>query len=503
MEAKYRKYLELEINKHADRYHRYHNFLQLEFLRNKKRLNPVPPKNIKTPSYWKVDNLFNPFHVKGNFKSITRSVLKKLAAGTYNPKEPFVHEIPKSDGKIRKVSVFQIPDAAVSNMIYGSLLEKNKHRFSSLSYAYRNDRNVHYAIQDIGNDFKKSSRLFVAEFDFTDFFGSILHSYLKDQLEKNGFLISDFEKKIIDSFLKVSGSDAGISQGTSISLFLANVACWELDRSLEEIGLRFARYADDTVIWSDDYSKICKAYTLLDKFSKDTKVKINLKKSYGISLMTKPGFPSELKTSKQFVDFLGYKLSLGTIGIKDNSVRKIKKQISYILYKHLIQPYSILPIRGQIVPRMGEDPAFVSAMMQVRRYLYGGVNEAILKRFLHGDLKRINFKGLMSFYPLVDDEEQLEALDRWLVSTILKVLQKRHSLLINQKKIKHSYNLFPFNLSDANIIEECRTYKYKGKKGLVEIPSFLRIYRAIKKGLIDTGIESVMSDDSASYSYNE
>lgn len=503
MEQKYKKFLELEVRKHADRYQRYHNFLELEYQRNLKRLTTPQVKNIKAPIYWEKNRLFNPFHVKGKMKAIIKSVSNKLDNGTYSPRPPHIHEIPKSNGKKRKVAVFQIPDAAVSNMIYGSLIDKNKHRFSSLSYAYRNDRNVHYAIQDIGNDFKKCSRIFVAEFDFSDFFGSISHDYLREQLSKNGFLISDFEKKIINSFLAISGSDVGISQGTSISLFLANVACWEMDRNLEEVGLRFARYADDTVIWSDDYNKICKAYSILDQFSKKTKVQINPLKSHGISLMTKENFPSELKSTKKYIEFLGYQLSLGKVGIKSTSVKKIKKQISYILYKHLIFPFSTSPIKGQIIPSQGIDPAFVSAIMQIRRYLYGGVNEAILKRYLHGDLKRINFKGLMSFYPLVDDEEQLQQLDSWLVSTILKVLQKRHFLLVRNKLIKPNYIHFPFDLTAENIIESCKLHNYHGTKGLVEIPSFLRIYQAIKKGLIDTGIETVMSDDSDSYSYNE
>jgi len=38
--------------------------------------------------------------------------------------------------------------------------------------------------------------------------------------------------------------ERGIPQGTSISLFLANVAPWDLDRSLERLGVSFVRYAD-------------------------------------------------------------------------------------------------------------------------------------------------------------------------------------------------------------------------------------------------------------------
>lgn len=55
---------------------------------------------------------------------------------------------------------------------------KNRHRFSLFSYAYRNDRNVHFAIQDISVELSQGSRIFVAEFDFSKFFDSNSHKYL-------------------------------------------------------------------------------------------------------------------------------------------------------------------------------------------------------------------------------------------------------------------------------------------------------------------------------------
>lgn len=221
--------------------------------------------------------------------------------------------IKKSSKKKRPVYIFQIPDEAVSNYFYSRLLNKNNHRFSSFSYAYRNDRNVHYAIKDIGLDIKASSRMFIAEFDFKDFFGSIKHDYLIEQFSENGFLISDFEREVIFSFLNKMENGKGLPQGTSLSLFLANLACWKLDKRLEKEGLRFARYADDTFIWSDSYNKISKSLEYINEFSKEAGVEINLSKSDGISTLSKKGMRSELFSDKQYVEFLGYKLSSDNI----------------------------------------------------------------------------------------------------------------------------------------------------------------------------------------------
>ncbi|MGL3100970.1 hypothetical protein [Enterobacter asburiae] len=119
-------------------------------------------------------------------------------------------------------------------------------------------------------------------------------------------------------------------------------------------------------------------------------------------------------------------------------------------------------------------------------------------RFLSGRSKRIFFKGVMSFYPLVTNERQLRELDGWLVSTIYRALLLRSKLLA-----QHGYNRnhsFPFNQSKVNLITNCSKVKINGKK-LLEIPSFLLISKALRKGLIENGIERVMNPNSQNYNY--
>ncbi len=306
-----------ECEKLIERHHDYHNKLHAEWLRNKSRIVDAPAKVIKTPDSWSKDKKFDPFYVKANAKAIAKSIAKKISNGTYKPNPPHIQTIPKSNGGVRELNVFQIPDAAVSNYFYSRLLAKNKHRFSSFSYAYRNDRNVHFAIQDIAEDISQEARTFIAEFDFSDFFGSIEHKFLLDQLHVNGFLISDEEELVIRAFIE--GRTKGIPQGTSISLFLANLVCWKLDKSLEKAGLKFARYADDTVIWSTDYAAICKSFNIISDFSNEAKVAINTKKSEGISLLAREGMATEI-SSKQSFNFLGYSIGVTKVSIRDECV---------------------------------------------------------------------------------------------------------------------------------------------------------------------------------------
>lgn len=486
-----------ECNKIIEKYHAYHNAVHTEWLRQRKRIRLVPCKEIKTPEYWDIDRRFNPFYVKSNAKAIAKSIARKINSATYVPEEPYSKEIPKSSGGVRNLTIYQIPDAAVSRYFYERLLNKNKHRFSSFSYAYRSDRNVHFAIQDISVDLQNDARTFIAEFDFSDFFGSIEHNYLYAQFSENGFLISEEEERVIRAFLNLSGR--GIPQGTSISLFLANLVCWKLDKSFEKEGLKFARYADDTVVWSQDYAKICKSFVLIENFSKEVGVKINVKKSDGISLLARDGLRAEI-SPKQSFDFLGYSIGVGRSSIKKTAELRIKKQISYLLYRNLIKPIQNKPFVSLIVPTDGKDQALLMAIMQIRRYMYGGLMLSDIRDYLKGRRRWLDFKGVMSFYPLVNDLDQLRSLDGWLLSAVYRALKHR-AKLFRYHGISCSH-LRPFTLDRNQLLVFLRKTKVGGEK-ILELPSFVLIYHALQKGVREHGVERVMHPESVKYDYTE
>ena len=473
---------------------KYHNNLELEYQRKIKRGTNLTQKEVHIPEIWSIDKKFNPYYVLKKYKQIGNAIFNKLITNTYKPNDPFVHSVEKEGSSTKRdVYIYQIPDEAVSKYFYERLLRKNKHRFSSFSYAYRNDRNVHFAVVDIALDFKSNPRTFIAEFDFKDFFGSIDHRYLIKQFDNNGFLISDFERNVITNFLSSMDNSVGIPQGTSLSLFLANLVCWELDKNLEKEGLRFARYADDTIIWSASYDKITKTLDIMNDFSKKAGVEINLLKSKGISSLSSKGLTSELNSSVEFVEFLGYKISTDTISIKNASLIKIKNQIASILYENLIQPLNKDKLISVRIPSDNRDLDFNTAILQIRRYLYGNLNEEMLRNYISGSNKRLKFKGLMSFYPLLEDEDQLKDLDKWMLSTIMNSVKKRNELLIKHGQDRS--NQFPFNHSGEQLLLESK------KKGFIEIPSFLRIYQVLKLNIKSAGIEETMNPKSNRYNY--
>lgn len=492
----FEKYVVSEAKKLIARYHSYHNWLHMECERKVKLVGHCFLKEVKKPAYWSRDKKFDPFYVLSNRRSISKSISQKIISGQYSPNSPAKFEKKKNDGGIRNISVYQVPDVAVSNLFFTMLMEKNKHRFSSYAYAYIPDRNAHFAIQDISLFLQKVDRAFIAEYDFSDFFGSMSHKFLEDQFDKNGFFITDNERRVLKSFMNEEG--VGVPQGVSTSLFLANLACWELDKKLEGLGVKFARYADDTIICSLSYERMCRAVEVLHEFSEKSGIKINTKKSLGISLLTRGESPCEMNRNKKSFDFLGYKISLGETSIKEQAVYRIKQNIGYIIYKNLVKPLKGEEVGSEWLPRPDGDPAVLATIMQVRRYLYGNLTDAAISLYMSGRIQLLRFKGLMNFYPLLSDEEQLKKLDGWLVATLYNAIQRRKKLL-SEKSVRY-YLGFPYAVTQEKMVIEFMRHKIKGKRRLA-IPSFARVHKALVKKLYHDGIGQIIDPRTDIYVY--
>ena len=343
--------------------------------------------------------------------------------------------------KGRQVSTFQIIDEVISLQTYRSLLTKNFSTLSSRAYAYRYDRGPHDAISYMSAEFSKSKRLFVAEYDFSKFFDTVSHEFLFDRLADPGMKVTSLEKQIVKNFLESPvlepqsyGGTApsqprikGIPQGTSLSLFLANLAASELDRSLELLGVGFVRFADDTLIWSTSYEQICKAVSSLYEASNRIGALINEGKSHGIRLLTS-NKEAEISTTSH-IEFLGHRLDLDKISIKDESLRKIKNRVQELIYTNLLLEPSRGTQRADRLTDANADHDYLTLISQLRRYLYGSLSESDLRNFQNGALPKMKFDGVMSYFPLVNSKDQLKNLDGWIVNTIWLALRKRARLL--------------------------------------------------------------------------
>lgn len=498
MKALIRNVLRVECNKLISRHYDYLHELDADMRRKAKRLGTTVPKRVKVPPYWQVDDRFNPFKVRRPKKlaCYSHTLFTKIVQGTYRPATALIRRIPKESARERELNIYQLPDAALSRLVYKSLLRKNMSLFSSYAYAYREDRDAHDAVRLISSEWGDLDRVYVAEFDFTEFFDQISHAHLREVLKRRGFYYTTDEAFIIQEFLKSRSADMadyrsdggevrtrGIPQGTSISLFLANVACWELDRELERLGVGFARYADDTVIWSNDYSRIAEAYEVINECGRKMGVPLNFDKSEGITLVTNQS-TAEMR-AKSSIEYLGYTIGLGKVGIGRKSVEKLKSRISYLVYQNLIQP-----LKQEIynTPRVSvADWDYIVAVSQVRRYLYGGLNHKTLRKYLAGAIPKLNFRGLMTYYPLVDDKEQLAHLDGWLIHVFSAAMRLRQEMWHSATGMA-----LPGPTRDwIQALSSLRSWKLGDTVYDLRIPSFSLINRAMQVAIRRAGISGV------------
>jgi RNA-directed DNA polymerase len=474
------------IRRYEDQAQRAHD----ESIRRAKRTaGPTFPVVSKQPPNWAAAEGFNPYLTRSRANRIAHSVRRSLRERQYRPRQPIEYLVPKVSGGDRTVSIFQVADSAVSRITFESLLAKNLPLFSARAYAYRKDVSAQDAVQYVRSEISDRSRMFVAEFDFSAFFDSIEHEHIRRNLRDYKFLMSNVERSVIDAFLTTApvastvyidgvnrDRDRGVPQGTSISLFLANVAAWDLDRSLEHTGVGFTRYADDTLLWSDDYATICRATELLEDHARRMGVQLNLDKSPGIHLLVDNPKKAEM-AAVATIDYLGYQIGLKSARVKAGSIDKIKSHIERLVYWNLIHaPMAGTQNSSRIAPHVDRD--YVTLLSQIRSYLYGDLSERTVQRFQRGEIPSRRFKGVMAAYPLIDDDEQLIALDGWLVNSLYVAMHRRAKLLA-ASGIPTSAPPYGHSRSD---FARAKTVSARTHETVdMRVPSFRRIARVMRR----------------------
>jgi len=411
--------------------------------RQRRSTTTLPILKARDPIFWAYDPSHNPFHVRARSTSIGHAVDLAIRTGSYEPYPPAGFRVPKAGGKTRTVTAFAIADEVVSKRLYDSLMNKNRARLSARSYAYRQDLGVHDAIAHIQSEWSDEHRLFVAQYDFTDYFGSIDHDHVMATISNLGLAITRTERRLLRSFMEAPlptmlpesmphGAPQrlqGIHQGTTISLLIANIAAAPLDREFERLGVSFTRYADDIVVWSRDYSNLNRAVDELHRFAKRSNCSINYTKSKGVRLLTDPAVDKAEFHSVHNIEFLSNRVALRSVSLSDRALSLAKQTASAHVYNHLLRE----PLAGaQDLRRVarGLDRDYLAMVWQLRRTLYGSLSEEQLRRLLRGPLPpMMSLGGLLGRHPLANDLEQLREFDSWLATQVWLALRKRALLI--------------------------------------------------------------------------
>lgn len=453
----------------------------------------APPSNF-------AHNHFDPKHCVRHANIIAKAIWHNVLRKTYSPVPAIRYRVPKPQGGHREIMAFGIPDAALANVLLWRTRERNLKRLSPFSYAYHPDRDVFDAILAL-KGFMTEQRLFAVQIDFQKYFDTIPTRYMKECIgDRELVAITPHERYILGEFMrhryanssdyaagKFSRRHIGTPQGSSASLLLANLANHALDRALERKSGRFVRYADDVVALCSSYAEAEQIEETFIEHCRDTGLVINEKKSPGIALIGKK--EAELRSYLSF-DYLGYRFTKGGLKVPDHVRERIIGKISRLTHVHLIHypnkfGFSTKRCRGSASPY---DWDLLALVLELRGYLYGGLEERNISEFLSGGDKLGKMRGLMGFYALLEDVDTLKSLDQWLVVQLRLAMRKRAKLLSTK------YSHAGLNPTGEQLILGTWLDKSAWQGGDCpdpRLPSFVRGWRAARKYYYTFGLEGV------------
>lgn len=480
---------------------------QLQLYRRRRdriRLEKRTGKKVKSPTTnspprWDLDQQFNPFYVRGKRVSLSHAIESAIKARSYEPRPSLDVFIPKDGGGRRKISIYTVPDAAVGTWLHHRLRDRNSTLLSDYAFGYRTDKNANDAIRHVADAVSGASRLFVVEYDFARFFDSIDHTYLCAILKRH-FQIRADEMATLKALLSgKSGNEKsykkgvfvdrqmGIPQGNTISLFLANAVCHELDEALASLGVTFARYADDIVVVAKTYTKACGAANCILDWSAKSKVQINHKKSDGVSLLS-PEASGEIR-SKNSLAYLGCEISSSGVRPATKRVARLKQKIARIIFQHLVQaPKKRTFSKKRIHPEVDWD--LVTCINDVRKILYGRLTEKEITDGLAGAEPLKPVRSHMSGFAMVDTPDRFKELDGWLVAVMARAYTMRAGLA-------KSLGASPLKLRRRAIIRG-DWYKFTKFQQETNLPSSFRVWLYMRKYYRVRGIRALPAP---SYSY--
>lgn len=246
---------------------------------------------------------------------------EQLREGTYEPRAVKRVWIPKGEGKRRPLGVPTIIDRVVQTSILNAIEPIFERKFAECSYGFRPGRGCKDALREVARGLKQG-RTWVVDVDIEQYFDSIEHEWLMDELAKeiaDGTLL-----KLIRQFLEQDVMEGmsrwqperGTPQGAVISPLLANIYLHPVDVAMTEAGYRLVRYADDMVILCESREEAERAHARLAELLGERGLRLHPDKTRIVDARRRPGF-----------DFLGYRFFGSYRYPRPSSEKKLRKSI--------------------------------------------------------------------------------------------------------------------------------------------------------------------------------
>lgn len=198
---------------------------------------------------------------RNGVETFLQDIQHELESGSYRPHANRIKEIPKANGKTRKLGIPTVRDRVVQaavKLIVEPVFEAD---FQEGSYGYRPKRTAHQAVERVAEAVVKEKTR-VIDLDLKAYFDTVKHHLLLDKIAKR--ISDDKLLRLLKQMLKAGGKE-GVPQGSALSPLLSNIYLNEVDKMLEKAKevtregkythIEYARFADDVVILVDSHRK--------------------------------------------------------------------------------------------------------------------------------------------------------------------------------------------------------------------------------------------------------